>query len=231
MKLAQVISEKVLFVDIETVPMVKNFADLSPIMQKLFTQKHLFSMEIGHPIEESFVERAGIWAEFGKLICISCGYISQNGFRLKSFFGEQEADILKEFSAFLEEHYSTANHFLCAHNGKEFDFPFLCRRMIIHGIKIPDILDLQGKKPWENPHLDTMALWRFGDYKHFTSLELLTEVLHISSPKGKTHGSQVYNLYYEEGAWEKIVNYCEGDVLSVAQIFRRYRQEPLLKVQ
>ncbi|MFV0304328.1 MAG: ribonuclease H-like domain-containing protein, partial [Moheibacter sp.] len=120
---------------------------------------------------------------------------------------------------------------LCAHNGKEFDFPFMARRMLINGIELPSILNLQGKKPWEIPHLDTMELWKFGDYKHYTSLNLLANVLEIPTPKDDIDGSQVATVYYKEENIERIKTYCEKDVLTVAQIFRKFRNESLLELK
>ena len=128
----------------------------------------------------------------------------------------------------LSEHFNKPQHVLCAHNGKEFDFPFIARRMIINGIKLPYKLDLFGKKPWEIPHLDTLELWKFGDYKHFTSLKLLTKILNIPSPKTDIDGSQVRDVYYLEKDITRIVEYCERDVVAVAQIVLRLRNEALL---
>jgi hypothetical protein len=148
-------------------------------------------------------------------------------FRVRSFTGT-ETQILENFAALLNEHFSGAKHLLCAHNGKEFDFPYIARRMIINQLEVPSKLDLFGKKPWEVMHLDTLELWKFGDYKHFTSLKLLTRVLGIPSPKDDIDGSQVRDVYYKEQDVPRIARYCERDVVAVAQVVLRLRKEPIL---
>ncbi|PTX64206.1 hypothetical protein C8N46_101817 [Kordia periserrulae] len=223
--------ENVLFLDIETVPEYPYYDDLDAEEKLLWEQKTTYQRKDEFTAEE-FYERAGIWAEFGKIICVSVGYFANKGdvrqFRTTSFHGEEEK-LLREFKALLETHFNRPQQLLCAHNGKEFDFPFIARRMIINRIPLPFKLNLFGKKPWEIPHLDTMELWKFGDYKHYTSLRLMTKVLGIPSPKDDIDGSQVRNVYYEEGDIDRIINYCEKDVIAVAQILLRLRNEPLLE--
>lgn len=220
---------KVLFLDIETVPLQEHFNQLDAEAQALWEHKSAYQR--GEATPEDFYERAGIWAEFGKIVCISVGFFTPNTqdvqFRTKSFFGEEKA-LLLDFKRLLEEHFSGRQHLLCAHNGKEFDFPYIARRMLIHQIPLPAKLNLFQKKPWEVPHLDTMQLWRFGDYKHYTSLKLLTHVLNIPSPKADIDGSQVAAVYYKEKDLDRIVRYCEQDVIAIAQVFLRYRNEALL---
>jgi len=222
--------EHVLFLDIETVPEYPNFDDLDAEEKTLWEQKTTYQRKDEFTPEE-FYDRAGIWAEFGKIICISVGYFANKGdlrnFRVTSFHGE-ETQLLQEFISLLESHFSRPHHVLCAHNGKEFDFPFLARRMIINGMNLPFKLNLFGKKPWEIAHLDTMELWKFGDYKHYTSLKLMTKVLGIPSPKDDIDGSQVRNVFYEENDIDRIIVYCEKDVIAVAQILLRLRNETLL---
>jgi len=222
--------EHVLFLDIETVPEEENFNVLDQTKQQLFDQKTKYQRKDDFTPEE-FYERAGIWAEFGKIICISVGYFTFKGdirhFRVTSFFGD-EIKILKDFSNLLNNHFSQPQHILCGHNAKEFDFPFIARRMIIHQLPIPMKLNLFGKKPWEVPHLDTMELWKFGDYKTFTSLKLLTNVLGIPSPKDDIDGSEVAHTFYVEKDIERIITYCEKDVIAVAQVLLRLRREDLL---
>lgn len=223
--------EHILFLDIETVPEAENYSDLSPLKQQLFADKTAYQRKEDFTPEE-FYERAGIWAEFGKIVCISVGYFRLNGterqLRLKTFHGE-EKDLLIEFKQLLESHFYHPYHLLCAHNGKEFDFPYIARRMIILGIALPNKLQLFGKKPWEIPHLDTLEMWKFGDYKHYTSLKLLTEILHVPSPKDDIDGSEVAKVFYQEKNIDRIITYCEKDVVAIAQIFLRYRQEELLE--
>jgi 3'-5' exonuclease len=223
--------EDVLFLDVETVPSVSSFEELNPMMQKLWDKKSKqFRTEEQKP--EDVYERAGIYSEFGKIICISVGMIKDKNpfvFRLKSFFGENEKQILSEFSGVLSKFTrSSKDAILCAHNGKEFDYPYIARRMIINGVVIPEILDNSGKKPWEVKLLDTMDLWKFGDYKNYTSLDLLTSVLGIASPKDDIDGSMVASIYYGEKDIERIARYCEKDVLAVAQVLLRFMNLPLI---
>jgi len=228
--LQKLILEDILFLDIETVPEVAEYEDLDDDKKELWEQKSQYQRKDEYTAEE-FYERAGIWAEFGKIICISVGYFlikdGSRNFRVTTFHGD-EKKILKDFKRLLNEHFSRPKNLLCAHNGKEFDFPYIARRLIIHGISLPYKLDLFGKKPWEVPHLDTMELWRFGDFKHYTSLKLLAHVLGIPSPKEDIDGSMVRDVYYEENDLERIVKYCERDVVTVAQVFLRLRNEELL---
>ena len=222
--------ENILFLDIETVPEVQYFSELDEDKQALWEHKSQYQRKEDES-PEAFYERAGIWAEFGKIICISVGYFTLKGdvrnFRVTSFYGD-EIKILKDFKNLLISHFSETKHLLCAHNGKEFDFPYIARRMIINHIELPYKLNLFGKKPWEVPHLDTLELWKFGDYKTYTSLKLLTNVLGIPSPKDDIDGSEVYRVYYEEKEIDRIITYCEKDTISVAQIFLRLRGNDIL---
>lgn len=223
--------KNILFLDIETVPLSENFDLLSEQEQLLFEQKTAYQRKNEDITPKDFYEKAGIWAEFGKIICISVGYFTENesvrNFRVKSFYGN-EVELLQEFASLLQKHFNQVEHLLCAHNGKEFDFPFIARRMIIHNIALPEKLNLFGKKPWEVAHLDTLELWRFGDYKHYTSLKLLTHILNIPSPKTDIEGKDVAKVYYVEKDLVRIVNYCQRDVVAVAQILLRLKQLPLL---
>lgn len=223
--------DNILFLDIETVPETSAYAELDPVKQELWDHKSRYQRKDDQSAEE-FYERAGIWAEFGRIICISVGFFAvKNGerqFRTTSFFGEEER-LLREFKELLETHYHGPQKILCGHNAKEFDFPYIARRMLIHGIKLPEKLNLFGKKPWEIPHLDTMELWKFGDFKHYTSLKLLTHVLGIPSPKDDIDGSMVGQVYYQEKDLNRIVAYCEKDVIAVAQVLLKLRGDKLLE--
>lgn len=222
--------EDILFLDIETVPESSEFGSLDETKRQLWEQKSQYQRKDEFTAEE-FYERAGIWAEFGKIICISVGYFNiktdLRSLRIKSFHGSEQK-ILKEFKSLLNSHFSRPQHLLCAHNGKEFDFPYIARRMLINGIRLPYKLDLFGKKPWEVPHLDTMELWKFGDYKHYTSLKLMANVLGIPSPKEDMDGSMVREVFYKDQDIDRIVEYCELDVLTLAQVFLKLRNEELL---
>jgi 3'-5' exonuclease len=225
--------ENVLFLDIETVPAFSEFSQLSERMQKLWTKKserltvnNNSTAEMVSP--EQLYSRAGIYSEFGRIICISVGAFLKGEFRIKSFSGHDEKALLAEFADLLNKRYNRPEHLLCAHNGKEFDFPYMARRILVLGIPIPQILDLSGKKPWEVNHLDTMELWKFGDYKNYTSLDLLAAIFNIPTPKDDIDGSQVADVYYKEQDLPRIVHYCTKDVITVAQIFRRYRGEALI---
>jgi len=222
--------EHILFLDIETVPQFADYDSLDKPTKLLWEAKTKYQRKENFTPKE-FYDRAGIWAEFGKIICISVGYFKQKedpiNFRVTSFYGE-EGDILKDFKALLETHFNKSNHLLCAHNGKEFDFPYIARRMVILGIDLPEKLNLFGKKPWEVPHLDTLELWKFGDYKTFTSLSLMAHVLGIQSPKDDISGEQVRDVFYKEKDIDRIVAYCEKDTVTVAQIILKLRNQDLL---
>jgi uncharacterized protein YprB with RNaseH-like and TPR domain len=222
----------ILFLDIETVPEKENWNQLSTEMQELFEKKTQYQRK-EEVTAADFYDRAGIWAEFGKIICISVGYFVDEAkhkkLRLTSFFGDDEHKVLTDFKVLLDTHFTKKSTVLCAHNGKEFDFPFMARRMIVHQIELPIQLNLFGKKPWEVPHLDTLELWKFGDYKHYTSLRLLTSILGVPSPKDDINGSEVAHVYYKEKDLQRIVTYCEKDTIAVAQILLRFNNEALLK--
>ena len=223
--------ENLLFLDIETVPETKYYSDLSEDKQKLWDSKSKYQRKEDYSPED-FYDRAGIWAEFGKIICISVGYFTEvnsvRRFRVTSFYGDEHG-LLLEFKALIETHLSKPKDLLCAHNGKEFDFPYIARRMVIHKVSLPLKLNLFGKKPWEVPHLDTLELWKFGDFKHYTSLKLLTSVLGIPSPKDDIDGSEIFRVYYEEKNVERIVTYCQKDTIAVAQVILRLRGEIVLE--
>ena len=227
--------EKVLFLDIETVPQVYNFSELDEKTAELYLHKNKYIQERDELSNEEVYERAGVFAEFGKIVCISCGIVHHTAdgksIRMKSFAGDDEKQLLEEFAQMLNQRYNSPYHILCGHNAKEFDFPFLARRMLIHGIDLPGALDIAGKKPWEINHLDTMELWKFGDYKHYTSLKLLTNILGIPSPKDDIDGSEICRVFYEENDIDRIVIYCQKDTIAVAQIILRLRGEDLLKAE
>jgi len=220
--------ENILFLDIETVPAFPEYNDLSDKFKKLWDKKGERIRNNDDDTPETLYQRAGIYAEFGKIICISAGFLKDHKFRIKSFYGDDEIILLNEFADLLNIYYNTEGKILCAHNGKEFDYPYISRRMLINGIKIPEILNLQGKKPWEVAHLDTMELWKFGDFKSYTSLELLTAVFEIPTPKDDIDGSQVSAVYWQEKDLERIVSYCQKDTLAVAQLYLKYLGNDLI---
>ncbi len=221
--------ESVLFLDIETVPLFRNYHQMPDTLRKFWDDKTArLTKAAPEETPESLYGRAGIYAEFGKIICISVGFIRGDTFRMKSFYGDDEKKLLEEFSALLNTNYCTPEKLLCAHNGKEFDFPYISRRLLINGLPLPTILRLQGKKPWEVQHLDTMDLWRFGDYKNYTSLGLLAEVFDIPTPKDDIDGSMVGQVYWEENDLPRIVEYCQKDTLAVARLLQCYLGRPMI---
>lgn len=222
-------TEKVLFLDIETVPMCASYEELPGPFAGLWDKKAAFLKKDEEDTPASLFPRAGIYAEFGKVVCISFGMMAEQSFRIKSFSGHDEKKLLSDFAGLLESRFSSSDFLLCAHNGKEFDFPYLSRRMLINGISLPEILDLAGKKPWEVAHLDTMELWKFGDFKSYTSLELLAAVFGVPTPKDDIDGSQVGKVYWEDKDLDRIVTYCQKDVLTTAQLFMRYQGKALLR--
>ncbi|GIZ14940.1 3'-5' exonuclease [Capnocytophaga catalasegens] len=230
MQIARLNLTQILFLDIETVPLYANYNELPQEEQILWEEKTRYQRQELLSAED-FYERAGILAEFGKIVCISVGYFwfkaGERQFRVRSFVGD-ELRILQDFSNLLQMYFSQSNKLLCAHNGKEFDFPFIARRMIINRLPLPELLNLFGRKPWEVPHLDTLELWKFGDYKHYTSLQLLAYILGVPSPKEDIKGSDVRHVFYLENNIDRIRTYCEKDTITVAQIFLRLRNESLL---
>lgn len=231
--LDQIDLEEILFLDIETVPAAPAWEHVTEEEKALWAEKSRFIREKnGSTLEESYAQ-AGIYAEFGKVVCVSCGYFSQRMgetvFRVRSFADDSEEVVLAAFADLLEKHCNNPFRMLCAHNGKEFDFPYLCRRMLVNGVRLPRLLNIAGKKPWEIPHLDTMELWKFGDYKHYTSLKLLAHLFHIPTPKDDIDGSMVRTVYYDERNLERIAEYCKKDVITVAQLVLRFRGQALLE--
>jgi uncharacterized protein YprB with RNaseH-like and TPR domain len=221
--------ESVLFLDIETVPMKPAYEELPENFRALWDRKaeqlNKFDRNSGNqekPPQELY-ERAGIYAEFGKIICISTAILRNGSLWVKSFAGNDEPVVLKEFAGLLVKAPEKKFQYLCAHNGKEFDYPYLIRRFLINGIRVPDILDLSGKKPWEVNHLDTMELWKFGDFKNYTSLDLLAAVFGIPSPKDDIRGSDVSRIYWEERDLDRIVNYCRKDVLTIVNLLLKFK--------
>jgi 3'-5' exonuclease len=229
MQLQKVNLDKVLFLDIETVPIHYNFDELDEAAAKLYLDKNRFIQDRDGLSNEEVYKKAGIFAEFGKICCISCGFVTQSStaksIRIKSFANDDEHILLREFAELLNNHYLPPASILCGHNAKEFDFPFIARRMLINGIDLPDVLDIAGKKPWEISHLDTMELWKFGDFKHYTSLSLLCHVFDVPTPKDDISGADVARVYYEEKNLDRIVEYCQKDVVALIQLFLKFRNE------
>jgi 3'-5' exonuclease len=220
--------ENVLFLDIETVPQFAEYSQLPESLKKLWNRKSENIKSKEEDTAETLYERASIYSEFGKIICISAGFIKENTLRIKSFYGHDEKKLLSEFISLLNKYYKSPNSILCGHNAKEFDYPYICRRILINNLTIPVILDISSKKPWEINHLDTMQMWRFGDYKSYTSLELLTTILNIPTPKDDIAGKDVGRVYWQENNLERIVTYCQKDVIAVVQLFLRYKGKELI---
>lgn len=222
----------ILFLDIETVPQYSSYEEVPPIVAELWDKKSQYFRKNEESAEEVY-ERAGIWAEFGRIICISMGFVffrnEERCFRVKSFYGDDEKALLQEAAEQIQQFFDKKTMAkLCAHNGKEFDFPYIARRMLINGLKLPKVLDIAGAKPWETPFIDTLELWKFGDYKHYTSLNLLTHIFNIPTPKDDIDGSMVAEVYYKEKNIQRIVVYCEKDVLAIAQLMLRFKGEDLI---
>lgn len=239
--LEQIDITNVLFLDIETVSGQAAFGELSEDMQALWAHKARTVMRSSEDLTEeeqaaAYTDRAGIFAEFGKIVCISVGALHRDKekrlkIRLKSFASEDEGELLRAFAELLNQYYNNPNkYFICGHNVKEFDVPYMCRRMVVNRVPFPRLLDIAGKKPWETKHLlDTMELWKFGDRKSYTSLKLLAATLGFPSPKDDIDGSMVGRVFWEEQDLDRIAHYCEKDVLATAQLFLRYQLAPLLE--
>jgi 3'-5' exonuclease len=234
--LESISSEDILFIDIETVPQKAVFEELPEHFQKLWDRKSVYFRD-ENQIAKDVYERAGIYAEFGRIICISAGVIIQkNGerfYRVKSFHDSDEKKLLSAFNDMLEKFTANSSKKLCAHNGQEFDYPYISRRTLINGLKLPRILDISGAKPWEikDRLIDTLQLWKFGDYKNYTSLDLLCAVFDIPTPKDDIDGSQVAQVYYMEGDLDRIIHYCEKDTLALANLLLRYKGEPIISIE
>lgn len=230
---------KILFIDIETVPITSSMDEMGEELAQLWNEKYR-TIQKRFPekytaettASEAFALSAGIYAEFGRIICISAGYFytrhNTTYFRTKSFAGHDEQQILKEFADLLTRFCSTNDHTLCGHNIREFDIPYMCRRMLINGIELPQVLQLNGKKPWEVNFIDTLELWKFGDYKNYTSLKVLTAIFGIPTPKDDIDGSQVAAIYYQSKDVERIRNYCQKDVVATAQVYLRLHGQPTI---
>ena len=228
--------EEILFIDIETVPGTPTFRELPEKWQKLWEHKMKYQMNEGENAEDLY-ERAGIYAEFGRIICISAGYVFQKKgekyYRVKSFYDDDEKELIGDFFNALGQFAKAGKQKLCAHNGQEFDFPYIARRALVNGIKLPKIFDIAGAKPWEvkDVLIDTLQLWKFGDYKHYTSLALLCELFEIPTPKDDIDGSQVANVYYAENDIDRIIRYCEKDTLAVANLILKYKGEKIIPME
>ncbi len=223
--------ENILVLDIETVPAQPNFDALEDRWQKLWSHKAQYLVNEEQSPEDIY-SRAGIYAEFGKIVCISVGVFYHNedglGFKIKSFYGHDEKELLVNFCNLLNAKFTSPSQALCGHNGKEFDFPFLSRRILVNELKLPFLLNTAGKKPWEVNHIDTMQLWKFGDYKSYTSLDLLAALFDIPTPKDDIDGSMVHQVYYEDNDLERIKVYCQKDIVTLANVLLKFRGNQIL---
>lgn len=221
--------ENILFLDIETVAQQQEFRRLDERSKELWAKKMQWKIEHENISAEELYKKAAIWSEFGKIVCITAGYIitkyGKRTLRVKSYYGHNEKHLLENFSLLLNTHFNKDKHLLCAHNGKEFDFPYIARRMLINELQLPKALQLAGKKPWEVRHIDTMELWKFGDYKHYTSLDLLAAIFNIPSPKTQIDGSMVNKIYWEQGDTPKIADYCQKDVIALCKLLLKFKGE------
>lgn len=217
-----------LFIDIETVSGSENFSSISDKMKEFWVKK---AKNLVNPanisLEEMYFERAALYAEFGKIIVVGMGFLFVNkqgelSLKVKTIANADEKGLLQEFIAFINKTYKSRELTLVAHNGKEFDFPYLCRRMLTNGLEIPKSLQLQGKKPWEIIHQDTMEMWKFGDRRSYSSLELLAELMGIEGAKMDLSGDRVNYVFYKENGLERIAAYCGDDVIIVAQLYLRF---------
>lgn len=226
--------QNILFLDIETVPVVSNFSELDSNFQKLWTEKHHFFRDSQHlEPAETFSNKGGIYAEFGKIVCISIGYLHMDkrnrDFRIKSFSSGDESEILKAFAALIKKSFNTKKNNICGHNVKEFDIPYICRRMLVNSIEIPKIINVGGIKPWETQYIDTLQMWKFGDYKNYTSLKLLAHLFNLPTPKDDIDGHDVARVFWTDKDIARISTYCQKDVLTTAQLFFKFNQIPLLQ--
>lgn len=219
----QSLYKNLLVVDIETVSMVEDYNALNDKMKTLWDKKAAHIKNDDElTTDELFKKRAGIFAEYGKIIVIGAGFLAKDQdtptLRVKAFADDDESVVLQSFKQLLEQKFDPQALRLVAHNGKEFDFPYICRRMLINGIGIPETLQISGKKPWEINHIDTMEMWKFGDYKNYTSLDTLAALFDIDSSKDDIDGSMVNEVYYSDNDLERIAHYCKKDVIVTTQL-------------
>jgi len=224
--------KQLLFIDIETVPIQPDFNQLNTADKQLWAGKVNRYQNDAIDVEAMYTKKAGILSEFGKIICIAVGFITGNKnhfkLRVKAFASKNEKETLSSFIELLNRSFNNIHQFyFCGHNIKEFDIPYICRRIIINQLPLPPALNLSGLKPWEVNHVDTLDLWKFGDRKHYTSLKLLAHILNVPSPKDDIEGKDVARVFWQENDLERIANYCKKDVLTVAQIMMRFKQLPL----
>lgn len=223
--------KSILFLDIETAPRVYLFEDLDERGKELWTKKSKYLIKTEDDTPASVYEKAGIYAEFGKVVCVCAAYIAEEDgkevLKQKTYADKEEKDLLQNF--FEDINKLPSQFYLCGHNAREFDIPFLCRRGLVNGLKLPTLLNLSGKKPWEVQHLDTLDLWKFGDYKHYTSLDLLAYVFDIPTPKDDIDGSMVKKIYWEDHDLERIIRYCEKDVLTLVNLYRKFSGLAIMK--
>lgn len=234
--LDHVVLENLLVIDVETAPVEPKLESLPKAMQVAWESKASKHRKEDVAPQDYFFERAAIFAEFGRIVCISVGYFLKDNestdklnFRIKSFSGREERPILDGFMELLNHpHFNKPEIGLAGHNIKEFDVPYICRRALVNGLTLPRILDISGRKPWETNFVDTMNLWKFGDYKNYTSLALLTSLFGLPTPKDDIDGSEVGAVFWHEDDVDRITRYCQKDVLAVAQLLLRFKGMPVL---
>jgi predicted PolB exonuclease-like 3'-5' exonuclease len=229
-----IVLENLLLIDIETVPQQPSFELLSDDWKELWEEKTQRSLPDFTTAAEFYPQRAGVMAEFAKIVCISIGYFAKQGsvlqIRVKSFFGDDEKKLLQDFLTTVNQMESKNNKWSFAgHNIKEFDIPFICRRLLINSLHIPGYLDFQNMKPWDTNMVDTFQYWRFGDYKNYTSLKLLAAALGVPSPKDDIDGSMVADVYWKEKNLQRIATYCQKDVVTTGNIILRFKNAALIK--
>ncbi len=226
----------ILFLDIETGSGSESYESLDPRLKPHWDRKAGF---LKNPEEltqkEFYFDRAGIFAEFGKILTIAVGFMVRNpdnswNLRIKAFASDQEHELLLQFKELVGK-FDAQQLRLCAHNGREFDFPYICRRMLIQDISLPEVMQTRDKKPWELPFIDTMDLWKFGDRKNFTSLDLLATLFNIETSKDDIDGSMVNQVYYREDGLDRIAEYCKKDIAVTAQLYLKLMSLPPIDPQ
>ncbi|WP_340152521.1 3'-5' exonuclease [uncultured Marivirga sp.] len=221
----------ILFIDIETVPQTEYYNDLTEKEKMLWQHKASFLAKNEETAEDIYT-RAGIYAEFGKIVVASLGWMfgdeKNRKLRLTTIANKNEAKLLEELVEILQKVDGT-NAVICGHNIKEFDIPYICRRILVNGLKLPSILDVSAMKPWQTPYTDTLEMWKFGDRKHYTKLDLLAHIFDLPTSKDDIDGSQVYEVYYKEGDLKRIAEYCEKDVVLTCQLYLKLKGQPILQ--
>jgi len=224
--------ESIIFLDIETVSLFPNLLLADDATKKEWARKIMKTNPTITPalLDDTYKEQAALHPEFSFITCISVGMVKGGKVYIKNIFGfdhdeERTLEIFCETMQKIIEKMERLQPKLCAHFGKGFDYPFISKRMLVHGMTIPNILDSYGKKPWEITNLDTHEIWKMGGFNS-ASLSAIAHAFGIPSPKDDIDGSQVGHVYWVDSKIDRIATYCAKDVFALINIFRCMQGSP-----